>query len=429
MTFEMILVLCVLGGVIVVLAGEWLSADATLMAALAVVIAGGVIDLQQALHGFANTTLLALGSLYIVAEALRQTGVLAAAGQFVLGRVRDLRVVLARMAVTVSTGSAFLNNTPIVAMGIPAVRSWSAKHEVPASKLLMPLSFASIFGGLCTLMGTSTNLVTDGLLRSHDYAGFGFFELAIVGLPCAVVGWIYLVVLAPALLPTDRPQRQTDDGAADDEQPRAEAAAESEPGSPVEIWLSVGVLVGVVALAAGHLVHISMAALLGATVVIATGTISPSEAREAIDWSVLIVIGAALGLGRAMEASGTARWFGEGIVELGADVGGIGLLTAVVVGTSILTQVITNNGAVALFFPIVVTIAETRGLPLRPLVIGMTAAGSLSFATPIGYQTNMMVHAAGDYRFADFARVGIPLQLVLLVVTVATLSFVWSLGP
>jgi len=392
-----------------------------------VVIAGGVIDLEQALHRFANTTLLALGALYIVAKALRQTGVLAAAGRFLLGRVRRVRVVLTRMCVTVSTGSAFLNNTPVVAMGIPAVRSWAREHDVAASRLLMPLSFASIFGGMCTLMGTSTNLVTDGLLRTHEHAGFGFFELAVVGVPCAIVGWLYLVVVAPMLLPEHR-RPVAPDGAASPADWEADDEASSEPGGATEVWLAVGALVAVVVLAAANVVHISIAALIGATAVIATGTISPSEAREAIDWNVLIVIGAALGLGRAMEVSGTARWFGQGIVEVGAGFGGIGLLAAVVAGTSVLTQVITNNGAVALFFPIAVSIAEVRGVPLRPLIIGMTAAGSLSFATPIGYQTNMMVHTAGGYRFADFLRVGIPLQLALLAVTVATLSFVWSLG-
>lgn len=277
------------------------------------------------------------------------------------------------------------------------------------------------------MMGTSTNLVTDGLLRTHEHAGFGFFELAVVGVPCALVGWVYLIVIAPKLLPDDRRPTERSEAVTSGEWETDEETA-AEPTDPAEIWLAVGLLVAVVVLAATELVHISIAALLGATAVIATGTISPSEAREAIDWNVLIVIGAALGLGRAMEVSGTARWFGEGIVDIGAGFGGVGLLAAVVAGTSVLTQIITNNGAVALFFPIALSIAESQGIPLRPLVIGMTAAGSLSFATPIGYQTNMMVHSAGGYRFSDFLRVGIPLQLVLLAVTVATLSFVWSLG-
>lgn len=522
MIWEGFLVLAVVVGVILALLFEWLSVDATLITALTVVVIAGVIDLETAIRGFANPTLVALGSLYIVAGALRETGALAVAGDFLLGKVRSVRITLLRIFVAVSPSSAFLNNTPIVAMGIPAIRSWCKRHDVSASKLLIPLSYASIFGGICTLIGTSTNLVTDGLLRSADFEGFGFFELAYVGVPCTVVGWIYLLIFAPILLREresavaedrlesvdERPEPADGEASSDREthqvvvrdssrlvgQRIADAdiperfhssvlyvlrdgeeidepvdAIELEPGdtlvldtgpgfrkafedvddfyvttprggaeetaSPgqlasvdrVGVGLSVTALAAVVGLAASGLVHISVGALLGAAVLVGAGVIEPGEARDAIDWKVLIVIGAAIGLGEAMDASGAAAWVGRGIIELGASFGEIGLLVSVIVGTSILSQVITNYGAVALFFPIALSIAEAQGLPVRPLVIGLSVSAALSFTIPI-YQTNLMVYSAGNYQLSDFVRIGLPLQILLWGVVTSVLAVGWGLG-
>ncbi len=517
MTWEGIFVLAVVGCIIVTLLGEWLSVDATLMSGLIVVVAAGIVELEAAIRGFANTTLLALGSLYIVAAALRETGVLTVAADYMLGTFRSIRLTLLRICLPVTVFSAFFNNTPIVAMGIPAIQSWSSKHDVPDAKLLIPLSFASIFGGICTLIGTSTNLVTDGLLRSNGREGFGFFELSYVGIPCVLVGWTFLVVLAPVLL--EAREDAVDEAGASDERPPSDEEADREihrvvipetsrlvgqaideapfderfhasvlhvirdgerlesPLDDIELapsdtlvletgrgfretfedeadfhvltqtggaeesaspreqrafnrraaWLAVGTLATIVGLAAGGVVHISMAAMLGAALLMGTGVIHPGEAREAIDWQVLIVIGAAIGLGEAMEASGAAEWVGQGIIGLGTSFGDMGLLVAVVVGSSILSQVITNYGAVALFFPIATSIAEAQGLPLRPLVMGMSVAAALSFTIPI-YQTNLMVYSAGNYRMTDFVRLGLPLQIVLWTVVTGTLAYGWGLG-
>jgi len=522
MIWEGSLVLIIVAGVILALLFEWLSVDATLVTALTLVVVTGVIELETAIRGFANPTLVALGSLYIVAGALRETGALALAGDVLLGRVRSVRITLLRIFVSVSPLSAFLNNTPIVAMGIPAIRSWCKRHGASASKLLIPLSYASIFGGICTLIGTSTNLVTDGLLRSADLQGFGFFELSIVGIPCTLAGWVYLLIFAPLLLQEresavaegrlasvdERPEpadgeasadRETHQvvvrdssrlvgqriGAADiserfnsavlyvlrdgEEIDEPVESIELEPGdtlvldtgpgfrnafediddfyittprggaeetaSPAQIasvdrfgvGLSVAALATVVGLAASGVVHISVGALLGAAILVGAGVIEPGEARDAVDWKVLIVIGAAIGLGEAMETSGAAAWVGRGIIDVGASLGAIGLLISVIVGTSVLSQVVTNYGAVALFFPIALSIAEAQGVPVRPLVIGLSVSAALSFTIPI-YQTNLMVYSAGNYRLSDFVRIGLPLQVLLWGVVTGVLAFGWGLG-
>lgn len=604
MSPDVLITVGVLVCVFAALALDVWTPDAVLLVGLTVVTVTGVIDLEAALLGFANPTLLALGSLYVIAAALRESGALDRAVGFLLGKGHhDVRRVLVRMCPSVSIYSAFLNNTPVVAMGIPALRRWARRHDVPGSKLLIPLSYAAILGGLCTLIGTSTNLVVHGLLQSHGYAGLGFFELAWIGVPCALAGLIYVILISPLLTPDrvdireeEERQRallveleltdgsplvgQTAEGAEVEELPglrlarinrgereiapvpsdeelragdrlfyeaprgveppvpnladypglqlvartpreirrtgrvrelheavvnegsrlsgstveevkflerfgaavtgvrrggdrlgapvgdvvlrsgdvlmldtgagfreafegigeflvtteaggegpeeRLEDPAEVRPGGR-DLVVSVAVLIGIVGLAATGMLHVALAGMLGVTALVALGVIEPARAREAVDWSVLLVIGAALGLGQAMEASGTADLIGRGIVDLTASFGSRMVLAGVVVATALLTEIITNNGAVAIMFPIVISVAQTLGVEPRALFISVTLAGSMSLMTPIGYQTNLMVYGPGNYRFTDFFRVGAPLQVVLWVVVIALAPIVWPL--
>jgi len=596
MGFEALFTIGVLVAATIALALELTSADVILLAALAAVTVAGIVDLDTAVSGFANSTLLALGSLYVVAAALRATGALDRVTTVLLGhRWVGFREVLARMSGATAVSSAFLNNTPIVAMGIPAIRGWAQRHGFNASQLLMPLSFASILGGLCTLIGTSTNLVTDGLLLDHGLEGLGFFELAGVGVPLAVVGILYLIFVAPRLLrrredveaaeerrraalvelevddgsplsgrtvgevglsrlpgldlaridrsgsviapvekkerleagdhlyyeagpdaPRKRPEltaypglrlalrSREDRGESDRELHQAvvkegsrlvgstveeadflerfnaavtgvrrgghriekpigeivlrpgdvlildtgrgfreahEDAAEffvvSEAGGsaraeaverlgPVQRLVAGSVLLGIVVLAATGTMHIALAALCGAVGIVVLGLVTPGEARESVDWSVLLVVGAALGLGEAMEASGAARLIGAAIVDVAQAYGPRGVLGGVVLATMILTGLITNNAAAALMFPVALSSAQAVGIDPRPLMIGITISASLSLWTPLGYQTNLMVYGPGNYRFTDFTRVGLPLQIILAVMTVAIVPVVWD---
>ncbi len=601
---DVLITVGVLVCVFAALAVDLWTPDAVLLVGLTAVTVTGVIDLESALLGFANPTLLALGSLYVVAAALRESGALDRAVQMLLGEGdRGIRRVLVRMCPSVSIYSGFLNNTPVVAMGIPALRRWGRRQGVPASKLLIPLSYAAILGGLCTLIGTSTNLVVHGLLQSHGYAGFGFFELAWVGVPCAIAGLAYVIFVSPFLTPDrvdirEEEERQrallvelelTDGSslvgetveesgvavlpglrlarinrgdreiapvrseeelrardrlfyeASEDVEPpvpnlahypglqlaartpreikrtgrarelheavvtegsrlagstvekvrflerfgaavtgvrrggnrlggpvgqvvlrsgdvvmldtgagfreafedvaeflvtteaggegpeeHLEAPAEARPGGR-HLVVSVAVLVGIVALVATGTLHVALAGMLGVTALIALRVIEPARAREAVDWSVLLVIGAALGLGQAMESSGTADLVAGAIVDLTASYGSRAVLAGVVVATAMLTEIITNNGAVAIMFPIVISVAQTLGVEPRALFISVTLAGSMSLMTPIGYQTNLMVYGPGNYRFTDFFRVGAPLQVVLWVVVIVLAPIVWPM--
>lgn len=609
MNVDLLLTLGVIVGVLVALMFEVLSTDVIFVAGLAVVTVFGVIDLETALQGFGNSTLLALGSLYVVAAALRETGALDAASRLILGQGGSTRSLLLRMCPPVTAYSAFLNNTPVVAMGIPAVRSWCQRHNVSPSLLLMPLSYAAILGGICTLIGTSTNLVVHGLLQSHGMQGFGFFELAYLGVPCAVVGLAYVIFVMPsfleeridieeeideiereqaelveielvsdsplagqtvgnadldflpnlALVQIDRgeqrlfpvsadttlkagdrllfaPMDPATDGVeagdidlapypglrlamtgierkegrelhrvvvregsslagktiralrfperfgatvtdvrrggnrpkkplnefrlrpgdilllesgtgfretheedtsffvvteagGEEKQKSKEESQDVVPEKRIGGWqlgFSVAVVVGVVAAVASGLTHVAVSGMIGAVAVIGAGIINPGKARRAIDWEVLIVIGAALGLGKAMEASGAAQLIGENIVTLMEGFGPRGVLAGVVIATALLTELITNNGAVALTFPVALATAETMGVDPRGMIVALTLAGSMSLLTPIGYQTNLMVYGPGGYHFSDYFKAGGFLAPVLWIVVIALAPVVWS---
>jgi di/tricarboxylate transporter len=604
MGFEVLLTFAVLLLAFLALAFDLWSPDAVLLTAVAVVTAGGVISLEQALQGFGNATLLALGSLYVVAAALRNSGALEHAGEIILGSgSQSIQKILLRMCPGVVVYSGFLNNTPIVAMGIPTIRQWSRKYNVSASKLLMPLSFAAILGGTCTLIGTSTNLIAHGLLQKHGFEGFSFFELAWLGVPCAIVGLVYLIVVSPKLTPDrsdirdeEEEQRKslveieiTDDtsllgqsveeaglqefpgfhlvrinredneiapvpedeklrngdhlfyapkegfseltpdlteypglrlavqpprkikrdekqdrelhqvvvkegsrlvgatveeaklldrfGAAvtgvrrgdkriqqplgefilrpgdvllldtkkgfqrayedsedfyltseaGGEEPRTDDATIEERAGGKDLYISVITLLAIITLVTTGVLHIALAGILGVAVLLTFNVIEPGEARKAVDWTVLLVIGAALGLGQAIEVSGAAEMIGNGMVELTMAYGSRAVLTGAIIVTAILTQIITNNGAIALMFPIALSVAQALGFDARGLIIGITLSASMAFLTPIGYQTNLMVYGPGNYKFSDFFKIGLPIQVLMWIVMIILVPVIWPL--
>ena len=593
MTPTAIYTLAVLAVAVAVMAAEWTGPDVVLFTALVALVAGGVLEMEAALAGFANPVLATIAGLLVIAAGLRATGVLERAADRVLGDGRSARGALGRLSASTAGASAFVSNTAVVAMGIPAVTSWARRRGISPSRLLMPLSYASILGGVCTLIGTSTNLLADGLLQSHGLAGLGFFEMAVVGLPCAAAGLAYLVVAAPRLLPRREEEAElgerareylaalrVTDGAplagrtveaaglrrldglylvrveraegtvapVDPEErlaagdrlvfagvteriaelrgrrglapavgPNEAAGAEGpdaggyelheavvSPSSPLvgtsvreaafrarynaavlavhrhgerirkrigdivlrpgdtllleatpgfgeahrdspDFYLTsrveaagasaerdgrggraVAVLAGMVAAAASGLVPVSLAAVAGGLAMVGLGCLEAGEARRAVDWSVLVVIGCSLGLARGLEASGAAELLGGGLAAAAGTVGPGGLLLLALASTMALTELVTNNAAVALAFPVVLSAAAAApAADARAALLAVTAAASLSFSTPIGYQTNLMVYGPGGYRFTDFTRVGLPLQLLLLGVAWASLTWLY----
>ena len=205
MPLEAWITLAVVIAVLISLASSRLEPDVTLLGGVTVLLVLGVLSPEAAFAGFASPGLVTVGVLYVVVSGVMDTGAMRMVAAPILGRPDSERGALLRLMPSVSAMSAFLNNTPVVAMLVPVVQEWARRQRLPASRLLLPLSYASILGGTCTLIGTSTNLIVNDL-AAHDPSlpTFGFFEIAWLGLPCAVIGIGFVVLTSHWLLPARR---------------------------------------------------------------------------------------------------------------------------------------------------------------------------------------------------------------------------------
>lgn len=588
--------------VLYALARDLAAPDTALIGSVAVVMTLSLMSerfpsAREVVAIVGNEGLLTVGVLFVVAAGLTETGALRLLTERILGRPRSERDAQIRLALPVAGISGFLNNTPVVAMFIPVVNEWCKRSGLSPSKLFIPLSYAAVLGGLCTLIGTSTNLVVQGLMieaQKTDPAmpTFSMFTLTPVGLPVALIGIAFLVLTSSRLLPGSR---STVSEAADDREYTLEM--EVTPGSPIDgetieaaglrhmpgAYLAaiersglrrvpvppdevlrggdqltfVGVIdtvrdlqrmrglvpavnqssklryprhvrflaeavvsptspvvgrsiresrfrshyeavviavhrngerldgrLGDIVLRAGDtllletsrrfmkqhrnsrdfflvshvpdsqpLRHdrawIAMAILaamvtvisaesytgvgvfhgaLGAAVLMGlTRCVSAEQARRSIDWSVLAAIGGALVLGRATETSGLAPTLADGMVGILDPFGPIAVLAGVYLLTLVFTEIVTNNAAAALAFPIAHGAASALDVDFLPFAVAIAIAASAGFATPLGYQTHLMVYGPGGYKFGDYVRVGVPMDVLVMILSIALIPLVFPL--
>ena len=561
--------------------------DIVTAGALTLLLVTDVLTVEEALAGFANPGVLTVAVLYVVVSGLTETGAVGWIGQSLLGRPRGEADARLRLMLPVAAISAFLNNTPVVAIFIPAVLDWAKRHRLTLSGLLLPLSYASIAGGTCTLIGTSTNLVVDGMYRERTGgAGLGLFEPAWVGVPVVLTVILYLVLFGRRLLPArtaavdsfadvrsytaemlvpegsplagkrieaaglrqlpglflveierdgeampavssqavlrggdrlvfagmldsvmdlqrmrgllpatdqvfklggkrrdrcfveavlsnkspligrsvregrfrahynaaiialsrggERVQRKIGDivlapgdtlllethpefvlqqrNARDflvvaqlgDEHPPAHERA------PV----ALGIVAAMIASVAFGLFSMLEAALLAAGAMVLTRCTPGRVARRSPDWQVLVVIATSLGIGTALEKTGAAGMLAGSLIGLAQGLPWLSL-ALVFIAAALLTALATNNVAAVLVFPIALDAARLMDVSPMPFMITVMIAASAAFATPIGYQTNLMVFSVGGYRFGDFLRAGIPLTLLVGAITVVLAPLIW----
>ncbi len=578
-------VAAVVVGVLILLIREVTSPAVTMVAGMVAVLVTGVVTPAQALSGFSNPAPVTVAALYILARGVQKTGALVPVVHGLLGAGRPIRVALVRLLAPVTASSAFLNNTPIVAMLLPTVRSWCEDNDLAPSKFLMPMSFAALLGGTLTVIGTSTNIVVSGLMGEAGLAPLGFFELATVGLPITIGAFVLLVVLAPIVLPDRRTARDqvsadtrrfmTDmrvgeelDGLAVldadlrhmstvfvtslvrdgelvapigpdtilrtgdllrfvggvedvDALPRirgltstardhlgdmdpsdgryfeavigqdspllgrtlAQAAFRgtylgvvmgihrsghmmegklgtvqlhvgdtllvladegfgkrwrdrsdflviqdlgyTPPTTSRQAIVVSGITLAIVVAASTGLMPILQASLLGATALVVTGILTPTEARDAIDLDIVVLIASAFGLAAAVTTSGLADVMANAIVGPLSALGPRGVLVGLLIATIALTGMVTNNAAALLMFPIALSTASTLGLDPRGFIVAIAIGASVDFLTPIGYQTNTMVYGPGGYRFSDYPRLGAPLTILVIVVVALVVPVAW----
>lgn len=572
-----------------------IGADIVVVAAMTGLLVTGVLEPREALSGFASPGLATVAVLYVIAAGLKETGALALATRALLGRPKTALAAQARMVLPVTALSALVNNTPIVSMFLPVLDGLSRRTGIPVSRLMLPLSYAAILGGVCTLIGTSTNLVVAGMIQEHNRvlpagdAGrldeFGMFSISPIGIPIAIAGVAYLLLFGRRLLPDrsslgpegDASRRYTAalrvrpespvvgktveaaglrhlpglflsrlerpsetilavgpeealragdvlvfvgvvESVADLQQIKGlepagdEAAAESRrrsgmrlieavvgrdspimgltvrdagirtrygavvvgihrqgqrlrgkigdmklrPGDTLLIeaapgfarryrnatdftlvsevagaatprheksYIAMGILLAMVVLAGTGVLDMLVASLIAGGAMIATRCLSGQVARRSLDWTVLIVIGAAFGVGRAMEKSGLAGSIAEAVISAAEPLTGVlgpwALLGVAYILTVLFTAAVNNNAAAALMFPILLEVARAKGLDFAPFAIVLAVAASCEFFTPIGYQTNLMVMGPGGYKWADYLRFGGPLTILCGIVCVA----------
>jgi di/tricarboxylate transporter len=611
MSFELIVTLLVLLGLLLGLLQERISAEIVMLMALLILVFTGVVPVKKALEGFSNETIVTLGALFVVAAGLQTTGAIETLSGLLLGRPKPGTPIF-RLIAPVAALSGFMNNTPLVAFFLPIFVNTAKKIKVSPSQLLIPLSYASILGGTCTLIGTSTNLTVNSELLRRGDVGFGMFELSWVGIPVTIVGLIYLSLFAKRLLPNNsdlleyaqshrreytaellvqstcpligktirqsglrelpglylyaierngerlspvspkekialgdllvfsgvistvvdlqkiRGLMPVDHHEVDPESvgprwslesmegvtptpPRAAPRSGTKlcevvvaPGSPLvgrsvkdadfraryeasiiavyragekisqkigqivlspgdsllvdaaedfpkrwrnspdfvlvsgvedtapvdhrRAWMALAIFLSVVL---GMTLLSKMSAIVavsGAVVMILSGCVAPRHAYRQIEMSVLILIAAALGVSSALDSSGAAEWIASGLLGMVKDFGPIAVLAAVVVITGLLTELLSNNATAALMSVLVYAIAQQMNMDPRPLLIAVTLTASYGFATPIGYQTNLMVLNPGGYKFKDFLRIGIPMDIICWTMTILIISMLWPLA-
>lgn len=588
--------LAVVGLVLGTLTLTAIPADVVFMGGLTLIVISGVMPVSDALSGFANEGVATVAILYVIVAGLRETGAISWIGGMLLGRPRSVIHAQVRLMLPVATLSAVMNNTPLVAMMIPAVMDWCKRFRLPPSKLLIPLSFATVLGGLCTLIGTSTNLIVNGLVLKEVQAnpvglegaqgGLGFFSPAWVGIPCAITGLTYLVLAGRWLLPerqtniqrlanpreyivemivepqspmvgrtieqaglrhlpglflieinreqeiisavrpeetlhaedrlvfagivesvvdlqkirgltpaTDqvfkldapRSARCLVEAVVSDSHPvvgrnirdgrfrnaydavviavarRGERInqkigdivlqtgdtllletdadfsnrhrnsqdfflvsqiGDSTPPRHERAGLALLILLAMVTTVTVGWIDILPAAMLAAAMMLVTRCCTARVARQSVDIGLLIAIASSFALSKALEQTGAAKFVSSTLLS------GVGenpwiSLGAIYLITLLVTEVLSNNAAAVLMFPIAMATARDLSVNALPFVYVVMMAASAAFATPIGYQTHLMVYGPGGYRFSDYLKIGIPLDLIIAFVAVLCIPFVW----
>ncbi|MBB6328015.1 di/tricarboxylate transporter [Algoriphagus iocasae] len=582
MTFEIALTLSIISLAIILFFTEKLSIDTVSIGVMVLFLLTGILDVKEGLAGFSNSATLTVAAMFVLSAAIFSTGILESFS-YRLSKQAEKSEFRLMLSLMVSSGvlSAFISDTAVVALLMPAVIQLAKKNQIAPSKLLMPLSFGALMGGVCTLLGTSTNILVSGIAERAGLPGFGIFEMSLMGLVFLGAGIVYMLFVGRFLLPNRKSkalfgenmelgnylsemiieddfsqleepvskqklfnklpvnplQIIREDGrkvrvyqntpiqigdlirfSTDKEtleklktyqgiQLKAELAWNEElvigeeerlyeavvtPSSflikksikelnfkelfnqvlvigirhrkgmldtlltktrlasgdilllrgteesiqsvneteglllisetksktlnKTKIILTLIIMLAVLALAILDVFPIVVSALTGAVAMVILGVITTEQAYKAIDWKVIFMLAGILSMGAALEKTGGSALLGESIVNLLGSYGPRIVLGAIFGLTFLLTNVMSNNATAALLAPIAISIASSLGVDSRPMLMAVTFAASLSFMTPMGYQTNTMIYSPGNYQFRDFLKVGTPLNLLFWII-------------
>ncbi|MBB5015401.1 SLC13 family permease [Rehaibacterium terrae] len=588
MGLEAILTLLVLAGAITLFATEKLPVDVVAMLILATLLVLGLVTPAEALAGFSSQATITVAAMFVLSAGLMRTGALRVVTRL-LSRIRNSWLFTLTVMLALGGMSAFVNNTAALAVFLPVVLTVAAANRFSASKILIPMSYAAQMGGVCTLIGTSTNLLVHALAQDLGEPGFSLFEFAPLGLITMAAGLVYLMIVGPLVLPDRRGAELTENyelgkyitelrvtpesplvgktvaeaklgekygvyvlellrGKEKVWSPRAQkleaedvllvrgdwsrlstlkerarleiepefqlrdeqfqgedqvlaevmiapgsrfvghtlaeldfqwhhnatvlaihrrgqvlreqlkdvkltvgdillmltpaeemralranpgfvvlSEREDESASRRKAWIAIAIMVAVVGVAFLEWLPIVASAILGCIGLVVFRCLEPDEVYEAIDWRVIILLAGVLPMGIALQKTGAAGFVAQQAVALVGGWGPIAALAAIYLITATLTEAMSNNAAAVLMAPIAVAAAHAVGADATPFLVAVAFAASTSFATPVGYQTNTMVYNAGGYRFTDFVRIGVPLNLLFWAIAVYFIPRFWPL--
>lgn len=382
----------------------------------------GVLDVETAFKGFIDGNVILFVAMFIVGEALFQTGMANKIGGVITKFAKTERMLIVAIMVIVGLMSGVLSNTGTAAILIPVVVGISAKSGYKRSKLLMPLVFAAAMGGNLSLIGAPGNLIAQSTLQEVGLK-FGFFEYAIVGLPILIVGIIFYATIGFKLLPSHDVE---DDGEVD----------KTDDFSHVPKWKqAVSLIVLILTLLAMIFedqigIKLCVSGCIGAALLILTGVITEKQALKSIDLKTIFLFGGTLSLAAALQESGAGKLIAEKVIgALGDNPSPYILTLAVFLLCCVLTNFMSNTATTALMAPICLSIAEGMGADPRAVLMACVIGGSCAYATPIGMPANTMVVSVGGYRFTDYAKSGIPLIIIATVVSMIILPIAFPFFP
>ncbi|ARR53236.1 carboxylate transporter [Rhizorhabdus wittichii DC-6] len=432
MTADQIITLVVLAAVVAALILDRIRADVVALSGAAVLLMTGVVRPIDVQGAFASPAIIALASLFVIAYALELSGLLdrAIAAAVALCRRFGATGIWMLLAM-IGSVSCFLNSTPIVVLGAPVVRDVANALKLSPKRFLIPLSYVTILTGCCTLIGTSTNLLVDDMASVAGQPRFGIFEITPVGLPMALAGGLYLFFLSGRLLGGrhEGEQREGPDAPIDPLHiPSAQIGdsrlfAEKRPLNLRKAALALATFVGAVLLATAGVAPIASTAFAGAVALILLRVVSADEAYRGLKPEILILIAGMVVIGIAMEESGLAAAASRLLIASVHDLSPVAALAVLYLLTMVLTELLSNATVAVLVTPVAVALAESLGVSPRPFLVGVMMAASAAFATPFGYQTNVIVYQMAGYRYMDFVRIGLPLNLITFGVAMLAILY------
>lgn len=438
MSFDQILTLLVLVAVVGAMIWDKVRSDVVALTGAAFLLMTGVIRPVEVQSAFASPAIIALASLFVIAYAMELSGLLDTAVRKLVALCKRIGTAgLWVMIGLAGIASAFLNNTPIVVLGAPVVRDVARSLGRSPKLYLIPLSYAAVLGGTLTLIGTSTNLLVNDMASVAGQPRFGIFEITPVGFWVGVAGGLYLLLFSGPLLRsidgTERKEVGTREAAHASEEFRepglagglighAEPFADHVELRPWHAIVSSGIFVAVIAAAAFNVAPIAACAFAGAVLLILMRVITADEAYQGLRPEVLMLIAGMIVLGIALDETGLAGAATEVLIGTMDNMSPLFALAVLYGATTFATAILSNATVAVLFTPVAVSMAEAFAVSPRPFLVAIMIAGSAAFATPFGYQTNVIVYQMGGYNYLDFIKVGLPLNLLTWAVGVVAIK-------